>query len=106
MKANPLGSPLLRSLMTSATVTSPAWVNKLVSSSCVVDLDRFPTYNLASIFVTAFSGMITGIRNTVSRSCGRYNTELAKDRLEAGTFGWLNSPGSDLILLDRYLGFF
>lgn len=70
MKAKPFDSPLLRSLITSAAVTSPACVNNVLSSSCVVVLARFPTYNLASIFNTAFSGINTGIKNATSPITG------------------------------------
>jgi len=55
-KAKPLDSPLVRSLMILTDPTSPACVNSVFNSSWVVDLDRFPTYNLASI-ITAFSGL-------------------------------------------------
>src|SRR5512143_782178 len=54
-KAKPLESPLSRSLITSTALTAPACVKRVLSSSSVVDLARFPTYNLVSI-CTAFSG--------------------------------------------------
>ena len=55
-KAKPLDSPLVRSLMILTNATSPACLNSVFSSSWVVDLDRFPMYNLTSM-ITAFSGL-------------------------------------------------
>src|SRR5574341_1761396 len=69
-KANPLDSPLLRSLITSTAITWPACANSALSSSGVVDLERFPTYNLASICNTAFSGISTRRRDAVNPITG------------------------------------
>jgi len=70
-KANPLDSPLTRSLITSTEVTFPACANKAFRSSCVVDLDRFPIYSLASIFGFTFSSILhTGIGNATNPVMG------------------------------------
>ena len=69
--ANPLDSPLLWSLITSTDVTLPAWANNVFRSSCVVDLDRFPTYSLASIFSFTFSSNLhAGIENAANPVIG------------------------------------
>jgi hypothetical protein len=70
MKANPLDSPLFQSLIKSVAVMSPALANKAFSSSKVVDLDRFPIHNEASIFFYYFLRDYTGTRNAANPITG------------------------------------
>jgi hypothetical protein len=56
MKAKPLDLPLLRSLINSTEMTSPAFVNKVERSSSVAEPGRFPTYNSQFIFGITFAG--------------------------------------------------
>src|SRR6185503_11392744 len=55
-----------RSLINSAAMTSPAWANKICSSSWVVDLGKLPTCNFTSVLNTAFSRMMTAVRDAAN----------------------------------------
>src|SRR5215208_6570601 len=107
-KANPLDSPLFRSVINSAATTFPAWANKSFNSSWVVDLDKFPTYNLASMQNTAFypnghmSGLMTGIRKPTNPLIG-LAAVLPHKSGSLILVGWLNNPGGDLIVFHRHL---
>lgn len=56
MKAKPLDSPVLRSLIILTDVTSPAIANNVLNSPAVVDLFKFLTHSLTFMFTT-FSGV-------------------------------------------------